>query len=287
MPLSGYTTFRIGGPARYLAEVSSPEDVVEAAVTARNMGLSWTTIGHGSNILASDDPIDRAVIVYRSKTAPKILDDGRVEVSGGYPLHKLIEFLVLKGLGGLEKLVGIPGTVGGAIAGNAGAYGTWISEHVELLSVLNGDADEITRSQEDCSFEYRDSVIKRKGEIILKATLNMRPEDSEVLRNELAAKIADRRQKHPDPERIPTAGSFFKNPKSPDGKRKAAGEMLEKVGCKKLRVGNAKTWHKHANIIVTDGPSTAIDIRQLALQMTERVLDEFGINLMPEVTYLY
>ena len=120
VPLSAYTTFRIGGPAKYFAEVSSAKAAAEAAITARNMGVLWSVIGHGSNLLVSDEGVDKAVIVYKSRRTPKILDDKRIEVSGGYPLHKLVEFLALKGFGGLEKLIGIPGTVGGAIAGNAG-----------------------------------------------------------------------------------------------------------------------------------------------------------------------
>lgn len=286
VPLARYTTFRIGGPAALLAEVSTAEEVVEAAANAGKMGVLWQVIGHGSNILAGDGTIDKAVIVFKDKTPPKILPDGQVEVSAGCPLSYLVDFLAYKGRGGLECLAGIPGTVGGAVAGNAGAYGTTIGERVVSATILNRNGNVRTIPAKDFSFDYRHSMIKETGDVILKVIFKTYAEDSHILRAILVGKLIDRRLKHPDPMFVPTAGSFFKNPKGKDGNRTAAGKMLEEAGCKELRVRGAYPWPRHANIIITDGKASANDVKMLAQEMARRVEDKFGARLSPEVCYL-
>lgn len=283
--MARFTTFRTGGPASYLAEVSTEEDVVAAAEAAREMGIPWRAIGHGSNILASDSGIDEAIIVFRSKAAPSILPDNRISASGGLALSALIEFMAMKSLGGLEHLAGIPGTVGGAVAGNAGAYGAAIGNVMESARVVSrgGDVREVRASE--FKFDYRFSRIQETNEAILNVTLKARPEDPDLLKSEIISRILDRRAKHPDHKSIPTAGSFFKNPMR-GGQRLSAGKLLEDAGCKSLRVGNAMPWPRHANIIVTDGPSKSCDVRSLAEQMKEGVERKFGISLANEVRYI-
>jgi len=286
VPLAGYTTFRLGGPAALLAEVSTTEDAVRAVEKARETGVKWRVIGHGSNILPVDSKINTAIIVFRSDAPPDIRPDGTVKVSGGYPLSALVDCLAYKGLGGLERLAGIPGTIGGAVTGNAGAYGTTIGEHVVSATILDRDGNVREISAEEFSFAYRHSRIRETGEAVLDVTFKTVPDDAHSLRATLVGKLIDRRIKHPDPMFTATAGSFFRNPEDANGNRTAAGRMLEEAGCKELRVGNAHPWQKHANIIVTEGIAKASDVKKLAAEMASRVKTKFGVELTPEVSYL-
>jgi len=286
VPLSCHTTFRIGGPAQAFYEAHSADDVVEASWKAEGMGLPWQVIGHGSNILASDSGYPGAVIAFKDDSPPTINADGTVTASGGLSLARLIDFMAKAGLASLEEMAGIPGTVGGAIAGNAGAYGMSVGDRV--LSVLlldrNGNMHRVGRDQ--LRFSYRWSSIKENGHVALSATFSaMRREPSEIARA-IEARLCDRAEKHPDPAVVSTAGSFFKNPTGEDGARIAAGRLLEEAGCKGLSVGGASLWHSHANIIVTDGRATARDVRELARCMSAKVSERWGIELLPEVLYL-
>lgn len=283
--LAQFTTFRTGGPASYLTEVSAEDEVVDATRAAQKMGIPWRVIGCGSNILASDSGIDAAIIVFRSAIVPSILPGGRISVSGGLALSSLIEFMAKKGLGGLEHLAGIPGTVGGAVAGNAGAYGTAIGDIMEGAKVLSPDGDVRDVHTSEFKFSYRFSKIQETNEAVLSVTLKVHQDDPDFIKSEIISKILDRRSKHPDHQSTPTAGSFFKNPMR-DGRRLSAGKLLEDAGCKAMRVGNAMPWHKHANIIVTDGPSKSSDVKKLAEQMKDSVEGKFGISLADEVRYI-
>jgi len=285
-PLSSFTTFRIGGPAAALTKATTADEVVAAAERANAMGLPWRVIGRGSNILVADEGLDAAVIVFQSAEPPQISNDGHVVVSGGFPLAELVSLLALKGLAGLEDLAGIPGTVGGAIAGNAGAYGKAIGNLVGSVRLLGRDGRARELAGHELQFAYRHSVLKETTEAILDATLATSPGDATLLMGTVEMRLADRRAKHPDHLVVPTAGSYFKNPMSPEGRPIAAGKLLEEAGCKGLRSGGAHQWHKHANIIVTDGNTKAADVLSLAAQMSERVYEHSKIQLSPEVSYL-
>lgn len=284
--LSTHTTFRIGGPAKAFIEVATPDEVVEAAWRAERLGLPWQVIGHGSNILASDNGYGGTIIVFKDQSAPRIKEDGSITVSGGHPLSQLVEFMAANGAGGLENLIGIPGTVGGAIAGNAGAYGTAVSDALQSVLLLdrNGGMKKVKNSE--LRFAYRSSSIREGGEVVLEATFNVRKASPEELRQLLRERMADRQRKHPDWREVPTAGSYFKNPLGNGGIRMAAGKLLEEAGCSGLRVGGAYLWPTHANIIVTEKDAHARDVRRLAEMMSRRVDEKCGIALTPEVVYL-
>jgi UDP-N-acetylmuramate dehydrogenase len=286
IPLAKHTTFRIGGPAQAFIQARSADEVVEAVWKAEGMGLPWQVIGHGSNILASDTGYPGAVIVFKDETPPRIDDDDTVTASGGAGLWGLIDFMAGSGLAGLEDLAGIPGTVGGAICGNAGAYGMAIGERIDSVLLLdrNGSMRKVYR--EDLKFTYRGSSIKENGFVVLEATFSTRIEDPSTIREAVEDRLADRAKKHPDPDLVCTAGSFFKNPVSEDGKRIAAGRLIEEAGCKGFRVGGASLWDTHANIIVTDGNALAKDVKKLAQLISGRVGEHWGIDLTPEVSYL-
>lgn len=284
--LAEHTTFRIGGTARAFYVARSAEEVVEAVWKAESVGMAWYVIGHGSNILASDSGLSSAVIAFKDDRPPVINPDSTITVSGGLGLWELANFCAANGLSGLENLAGIPGTVGGAIAGNAGAYGTSIGELVRSALLLDKNGN--IQKSETCeiAFTYRGSSIRASGKIVLEATLALWRRDVHEIESMMAKRLMDRRNKHPDCTKVSTAGSYFKNPELKDGTRVAAGKLLEQAGCKDLRVGNAHPWPTHANIIVTDGASSAAEVLELTNRMTERVAQIHGMSLVPEVVYL-
>ncbi|MBN1283151.1 MAG: UDP-N-acetylmuramate dehydrogenase [Proteobacteria bacterium] len=284
--LADHTTFRLGGAARAFCEARTAREVVEGVWKAESMGMGWYVIGHGSNILASDDGYNGTVISFKDSTSPALNRDGTVTVSGGYSLRELIEFCACKGLAGLENFSGIPGTVGGAIAGNAGAYGSSMGEMVGSILLLDRNGNMRKAEGPSLSFTYRSSSIRERGEVVLDATIALRRGDAAEIRALMQKRLSDRRAKHPDPATVATAGSFFKNPTLGDGTRVAAGRLLEQAGCKDLRVGGARPWHTHANIIVTEGPSSASEVMELAKIMSEKVGRVHGIELATEVVYL-
>lgn len=267
-------------------EAHCTDEVVEATWKAEGMGLPWQVIGHGSNILASDEGYAGAVIVFRDERPPVMGVDGFVTASGGLSLTNLIKFMAESGCAGLEDLAGIPGTVGGAIAGNAGAYGSAIGERVESVLLLDRNGTMRRVGGDDLEFSYRWSSIKENGFVILEAKLRAELCDPAEINRTIAERLTDRAKKHPDPETVGTAGSFFKNPTASDGTRIAAGRLIEESGCRDLKYGGASLWHSHANIIVAETDTRASDVKRLSDEMAYRVSKRFGIELTPEVSFL-
>lgn len=285
-PLFNYTTLRIGGPAKMLIKAVTSDELIWAVKSAADAGLLWRVIGHGSNILASDRGISGAIIIFKNMEPPVISGDGIVRASAGMPLSELVTALSSLGLSGLENLAGIPGTVGGAIAGNAGAYGSAIGDILKSAVVLARDGNVKTVAASELFFSYRASILKQTLETVIEAEFKTSPSDPALLKKTAEARLADRAQKHPDCKTVPTAGSWFKNPTNKNGERIAAGKLLEEAGCKDLRVGGAYIWPKHANIIVTDGSASAEHVQQLSAEMARRVEVKSGIKLEWEVAYL-
>jgi UDP-N-acetylmuramate dehydrogenase len=284
--LSNFTTFRLGGPAMALCEAGSADEVMEAVRQASASGIGWRVIGLGSNLLVSDRGFGGAVIVFRERTPPSIGPDGTVRVSGGYPLSDLIGFMASSGLDSLSDLAGIPGTVGGAIAGNAGAYGRQIGDAVSSVLIMDGECRTRCVKPDELEFSYRSSRLRKGQEVVLEASFEATPADPALVSQRMEARLADRRRKHPDWRNVRTAGSYFRNPTAPDGGRTPAGRLLEEAGCRDLSVGGARTWPSHANIIVADEGARTEDVRSLAEMMSGRVEERFGISLVPEVVYL-
>lgn len=284
--LSQYTTFRIGGPAAILAEAADADAVLAALERARSEGLPIALLGHGSNVLASDGPVERLVIVFRDERPPQLRAE-RLIASGGSSLAALVRFAGDAGLAGLADLAGIPGTVGGAIAGNAGAYGTAIGDRLESLLITDGDGRVRECPAAEIGFGYRTSGLRESGEIVLEARFRLAPAASEELARRAEERLADRRAKHPDWRSVCTAGSFFKNPIDERGEKVAAGRLLEEAGCKGLARGNARVWPQHANIVVAESGATAADVVALTREMQARVTALSGVELEPEVRTLF
>lgn len=284
--LSEHTSFRLGGPCRAMINCGTVEDFMAASEELQRAGESWLTIGAGSNLLVADSGIDANILRFVSPQ-PEIEEgqDG-IRVGAGTMLSDLCAYAIEREYSNFTYCVGIPGTVGGAVAGNAGAFGRQIGDELIEARVLDFDGRVKTLDAEEMEFAYRDSILKHSQGILLSALFRAVPGQGDAIRKEAAETIAFRRKRHPDYHAVPTAGSFFRNiePSSSAERRKAAGWFLEEVGALGMTVGGAGVFERHANIIVKKSPECkSSDVLQLAVQMQQAVQERFGIKLKREV----
>jgi UDP-N-acetylmuramate dehydrogenase len=296
-PLSRYTRFGIGGPALILAHTSQVETLIQAATAARHSGLPLAVIGAGSNLIVADAGFGGIVLRF---TADEIGAEGTSVTAGaGAELQTLVDFTIERGLGGIETLTRIPGSVGAAIYGNAGAYGHSIAECVDSVNFLDGESIR-SADNSQCEFNYRESVFKRRRDwLILSAKLSLEPAAPEQLRRR-ASEIARLRDEK-FPPTMKCAGSIFKNlllaelpaavaaevPAAAVREGKvAAAWFLEQAGAKGASRGGIRVADYHANLIYNAGDGTAGELRVLIAELKSRVRDRFGFDLEEEVQYL-
>ncbi len=286
--LAEFTTFRIGGSCPLLVPCETPAQLTMAVHGLASSDTPFVLIGGGSNLLVSDEGLDRVVVRYCSEQRQIRREGLVIEAAGGMPLDDLALYTVEQGLDGLVYGSGIPGTVGGAIVGNAGAFGKQIGDRVESVLLMGPRGASRWEVADRLGFAYRSSRLQTTGDIVVTVRLRLEPGDAARLGQERKDILALRRQKHPDWRVTPTAGSFFKNiePTSAADRRQAAGWFLEQAGVKNLRVGGARVFEKHANIIVADPGCRARDVLELSRQMAAAVKAKFGFDLVPEVRLL-
>jgi len=280
-----HTAMKVGGPAELFIEADTSQKLVEAVIAAREIGVPYFVMAGGSNLVISDAGLSGLVIRYTACNL--VADDLTLGCEGGLSLWSLVQEAGNRGWAGLESLAGIPGSVGGAVFGNAGAFGYSISDILESGIVLTPANTIETVGNDYFKFRYRHSYLKESGDILLSVKLKFKPGDKEALWQKMKEILTLRAEKHP-PHDWPCAGSFFKNIEKagePYGKL-AAGILLDKVGAKNLRIGQAGVYFKHANIIVNYGGARFADIRRLANLMRQKVFDEFGITLEEEIRYV-
>ena len=297
VPLSSYTRFGIGGPADIYAETESVEAFVAAFEAARASGLAVMVIGGGTNLIVSDDGFRGVVLRY---TAQSLEAEGRrVHADAGADLQQLVDFAIGRGLKGLETLAGIPGSVGAAVYGNAGAYGHAIAERVDTVRFFDGARVRVF-DHAACEFHYRESVFKRhKDWIIFSAGLTLEGADAALLRRTADDILAVRNEKFP--VTMKCAGSVFKNLLLRDLPERVAGAVpaavvregkvpaayfLEQVGAKGMERGEIHVARHHANLIYNAGAGTARDLCDLIGELKRRVRSHFGIELEEEVQYV-
>ncbi len=284
MPLAGYTTLGIGGPAELLAEIQSLEDFTTIVRAARLAGLPVTILGEGSNLLVGDGGIAGLVVINRCH---RIWEAGhKVVAEAGGGLNDLVDFAIDHGLAGLEKMAGIPGTIGGAVIGNAGAYGQSVSSVLTRVTLLGQTGAVFDQEPTELGFGYRTSRLKTSMDIVLLTEFRLNSGVSAQLRESADEVLANRAVKLPVGDK--SAGSYFKNIEdttAPYGKL-PAGKLLEEAGVKSFRVGRAAVSDKHANVIINLGGATAADVRKLAEKMKLAVKAKFGIELEEEVRFL-
>ncbi len=282
--LKEYSTFKIGGEADLFFEARSLEDLERAADFARTQGISFYVIGAGSNLLFADEGYRGLIIKNSAEGVSVSHEPPGLEAVSGTMLREVVRKAQDAGLSGLEFLAGIPGTVGGAVWGNAGAFGLSIADAFQSGIIWGKDGrQEVNR--DFFSFGYRHSSLREKKTLLFSARFCLQKEKREIIAKRVAEIIALRRVKHP-PENTACAGSFFKNVVMPDGQKIAAGLLLDQAGVKGLRRGDAVVYSGHANFILNLGRATARDVLELAQEMKRRVKDKFGIDLEEEVVYL-
>lgn len=301
--LAALTTFKIGGKAEFFCEVKTPEELLEAIEWAKNKNISWLVFAGASNIVFSDKTIKGLLIrciggKIHYLTDNKSFTNCRLMADAGVTLEKLIKKSVSLGFSGLETLSGIPGTVGGAIFGNAGAYGHSISEVVDKVEIWDG---KIRRwlLKPQCRFEYRSSILKKKPYIILRVIFKFKKDDSKKLQKIARGIIAVRIKKYKPG--LACSGSFFKNVLIKNVNRRSlnlidkskiiegkipAGYLLESVGVKGTESGRLKIADFHANLIINKGGAKAKEVKQIAKILKNKVYKKFGIKLEEEVIYI-
>ena len=277
-PMSRHTSFRIGGPARRMAFPASGEQLVLLLAEAERLGARLLVIGNGTNLLCPDEGLDRLVI-DTSAALNRVESAGpdTVTAEAGASLARAADFACRQGLAGLEFAHGIPGTVGGAVCMNAGAYGGEMRQVVQAVTVLFPEEGIRTLSGGDLAFGYRRSFLTdRPDAVVLRAVFRLAPGDPDEIRQQMRELMERRRASQPLD--LPSAGSTFKRPEG-----YFAGTLIDQCGLKGLTVGGAQVSEKHAGFIVNRGGATSADVRELIRQVQARVLDATGVRLEPEV----
>ncbi len=276
--LSAYTTFRIGGPGPLL--ITPPPAALPALLDAcKEEGRPTLLLGNGSNLLVSDDGLDGVAIRLDAAEQPVLRGTTEIVCPAGLALKSLCRFARDRGLAGLEFAFGIPGTVGGGVFMNAGAYGGELRDVVRTVTVLTAAGAVEEWPAERMAFAYRHSALMEEGGVVLRAVFSLRPDDPAAITARMEEFLRRRREKQP--LEYPSAGSFFKRP--PGG---YAGALIEQCGLKGFRVGDAQVSEKHAGFVVNRGQATCREVRALAAEVRRRVLDQTGVALEPEVRLL-
>jgi len=275
--MAGHTTLQVGGPARGFAMCRSSAGVAGVVRAAQDTGVPWLVLGWGGNVLVPDEGLDAVVLHLDAALAEVEVRAARVIAGGGAPLAKLVRATIDAGLAGLECLGGIPSTVGGALAMNAGAHGQEILDVLAWAEVVETDGTVRRLARSEIEGGYRWSSLGR-DRIVTRAELQLQPGDGAMLR-ERARQARERRLASLPAE--PSAGSVFRNPPGD-----FAGRLLEQAGCKGLRHGAALVSTKHANVIVNPGGARASDVRALIREMARRVREHSGIQLTLELKVL-
>jgi UDP-N-acetylmuramate dehydrogenase len=284
VPLRGYANFRIGGPADYFFEAATALELKSSIRAARRADVPFYVIGGGYNLLFDDGGF-RGLIIKNSTRGLVLLDpSGLIKAASGTPLGELVEFAAANGLGGLEFAAGIPGTIGGAVFGNAGAFGQAVGDRLEAGVLLGEDGRETRAPREYFRFAYRHSQLKIDRAFLLEAEFRLSPGSREGIRAKIAENLAVRARKHP-PELTACAGSYFKNP-AREGGAHSAGYLLEQVGARGLAVGGAEVFPGHCNFLINANDAAARDVLALAAELKKRVLEKFGVSLEEEVVFL-
>jgi len=287
-PLAPLTTFGIGGAAAYLVSLKSTADLPRALEIARQAGTSITLLGGGSNVLVADAGIRGLVIRMHGGQVRQVAAD-RIRTDAGVTINGLVRWTITHGLAGLEAWAGTPGTVGGAIFGNAHFRGRNISDLVAQVAVSSRDGGVEQVPHARMEFAYDFSRLHRTGEVVLAADFIVMPGEPESLRATARESLAYRKRTQPLAQ--PSAGCIFQNPDSardqvPAGIPLSAGALIDRAGLKGAREGRARVSPLHANFIVNEGNATAADVRRLIDRCTREVRRQFDVQLREEIMCL-
>jgi UDP-N-acetylmuramate dehydrogenase len=277
VPLKNHTTFQVGGPAKYFCKAQEKNQLEEAIAFAKSERLPYFILGGGSNLLVSDKGFDGLIIKLKNDDFK--VKSTRIFTQAGAGLGEVAELAASKGLSGLEWAVGIPGTIGGAIRGNAGAFGHYFSDSVEAVETIDENFVFCSFDNPGCCFGYRESIFKHNNQIIFSSILKLQPDEEEKIRERMDKNLSLRKEKQP--LGYGSAGSVFKNPQD-----KSAGRLIEEAGLKREKVGGAIVSEKHANFIINLGSASAKDIKALIDLTKKEVKKQTGYQLEEEIQYL-
>ena len=277
-PMSRYTTFRIGGPAALMA-LPKGEEARQVMETAFRCNVIPFVLGNGSNLLVSDEGYDGFVVKLAGNYGEGEVFSNELMVGGAMSLSRAANLALEHGLTGLEWAAGIPGTVGGAVTMNAGAYGGEIAQVLHQVHVLGYDGRLEVVQNRECEFSYRHSVFPGRQSLILEAVFLLETDDPAAIRARMEDFSARRREKQP--LEYPSAGSMFKRPPG-----HFAAALIDQCGLKGLTVGGAQVSEKHAGFVVNRGGATCADVLELVRQVQEEVLRQTGVELEMEVKVL-
>lgn len=278
-PMAAHTTFRIGGPADCFVQIENREQLIQIQKYLRRVEIPFFILGNGSNLLVSDSGY-RGIVLQIGRKMNRIEVEGEVmTIQAGAFLSQAAQTALEHGLTGLEFASGIPGTVGGGIVMNAGAYDGELSDVVLRVDVINDEGECMELGRDAMEFGYRTSIIKSQPLIVTEAVFQLHRGDREQIRAKMEDFAARRREKQP--LEYPSAGSTFKRPKG-----HFAGKLIMDAGLRGFRVGGAQVSEKHCGFVVNIGGAMAEDVRDVVEEVRERVKERFNVTLEPEILFL-
>ncbi|MBO4652955.1 MAG: UDP-N-acetylmuramate dehydrogenase [Lachnospiraceae bacterium] len=282
-PLAAHTTFRIGGPAEVYLVPADEEQLAATVRLLRSEGMRWQILGNGSNVLVADEGIAGVLIhMEDKKSVPEYRTEGGTvlaTVTAGMSLSGFARDACERGLADMEYATGIPGTVGGGVVMNAGAYEGEIKHSLQEVTVITADGERRVLPAADLKLSYRYSIIPEKGYLVTSATFGMKEGDRDGIRAKVLELSARRRDKQP--LEYPSAGSTFKRPTG-----YFAGKLIEEAGLRGYTVGGAQVSEKHCGFVINRGGATCADVKKLIADVQRIVLEKSGVKLEPEVKFL-
>ena len=283
-PMARWCTLQVGGPAKAIAMPANRAELQSLLAALGKLGVCWRVIGRGSNLLVSDAGYDGVIVMLGRKFAAIAGRAGEkagetlVQAEAGCSLMKLVNWCAGQGLSGLEFAAGIPGSVGGAVVMNAGAWGKEMSDVLSAVTFLRQSGEFVERKKSDLAFSYRH--LDAEGMVVVAAEFSLQAGDRQAIESRAGQLMRDRKEKQP--QGLANAGSFFKNPAG----MPPAGKLIQDAELKGARVGGAQVSEVHANFLVNTGTATAQDFFDLMRLVQEKVFERFGVRLEPEVHIL-
>ena len=278
-PMSRHTTFRTGGPASLFIRPDNKEQLVEVMALIKKLGTEFFVLGNGSNLLISDEGFDGVVISLSKMNDIHLEGDKDIYAEAGAMNSQIAAFARDNGLKNFEFAAGIPGTIGGAMIMNAGAYGGEMKLVTRSVTVLSPEGEIMVLDNASMEFGYRSSAIKGRGYIVISVLLSLEKGDKETITQNMQELAAKRREKQP--LEFPSAGSTFKRPEG-----YFAGKLIEDAGLRGFSVGDAAVSEKHCGFVINKGNATSAEIYELICEVKKRVYENSGVTLEPEVIML-
>ncbi len=278
-PMAGHTTFRIGGPADCFVQLENKEQLIQVQRYLRQVGMPFFILGNGSNLLVSDKGY-RGIVLQIGQRMSRITVAGNIiTAQAGAPMSQIARAALEHGLTGLEFASGIPGTIGGGVVMNAGAYDGELSGIVTQVNVVNSEGEYMELENESMEFGYRTSIIRNNSFTVTEVIMKLEKGDREQIKAKMEDLAARRREKQP--LEYPSAGSTFKRPRG-----NFAGKLIMDAGLRGFQIGGAKVSEKHCGFIINTGNATAEDVRDVISEVQERVKEMFHVDLEPEILFL-